>query len=118
MGPIVASVDATISVPSDGINEQRRLNILAEVGVRGGMVRGWSGKAWPTFLNDAYYVVAQVGPYNLQMLRILGTADKRGDPQAITKIMAEQSVTYTVATPSEYETWFRYASEQLATCKS
>ncbi|CAO2648218.1 Nn.00g074850.m01.CDS01 [Neocucurbitaria sp. VM-36] len=45
-------------------------------------------------------------------------ADKRGDPQAITKIMTEHGVTYTVATPSEYETWFRYAPEQLATCKS
>ncbi|KAJ8132306.1 hypothetical protein O1611_g1320 [Lasiodiplodia mahajangana] len=45
-------------------------------------------------------------------------ADKRGDPQAITQIMAEQGVTYTVATPSEYETWFRYAPENLAKCKS
>ncbi|KAI0102477.1 putative equisetin synthetase [Nemania sp. FL0031] len=45
-------------------------------------------------------------------------ADKRGDPQAITEIMAEQGVTYTVATPSEYETWFRYAPENLAKCKS
>jgi hybrid polyketide synthase/nonribosomal peptide synthetase ACE1 len=38
-------------------------------------------------------------------------ADKRGDPQAFTKIMGEQGVTYTVATPSEYETWFRYAPD-------
>jgi hybrid polyketide synthase/nonribosomal peptide synthetase ACE1 len=45
-------------------------------------------------------------------------ADKRGDPQAITKIIAEQGVTYTVATPSEYETWFRYAPDTLAKCKS
>jgi hybrid polyketide synthase/nonribosomal peptide synthetase ACE1 len=45
-------------------------------------------------------------------------AEKRGDPQAITNIMAEQGVTYTVATPSEYETWFRYAPDTLATCKS
>jgi hybrid polyketide synthase/nonribosomal peptide synthetase ACE1 len=45
-------------------------------------------------------------------------AEKRGDPQAITNIMAEQGVTYTVATPSEYETWFRYAPETLATCES
>nr|A0A2Z5XAL7.1 RecName: Full=Hybrid PKS-NRPS synthetase phm1; Short=PKS-NRPS phm1; AltName: Full=Phomasetin biosynthesis cluster protein 1 [Pyrenochaetopsis sp.]BBC43184.1 PKS-NRPS hybrid [Pyrenochaetopsis sp.] len=45
-------------------------------------------------------------------------ASKRGDPQAITKIMAEKGVTYTVATPSEYETWFRYAPETLAECKS
>ncbi|EAW07624.1 putative equisetin synthetase [Aspergillus clavatus NRRL 1] len=45
-------------------------------------------------------------------------AEKRGDPEAITQIMAEEGVTYTVATPSEYETWFRYAPENLANCKS
>ncbi|KAK8147942.1 hypothetical protein G3M48_000684 [Beauveria asiatica] len=45
-------------------------------------------------------------------------AEKRGDPQAITEIMAAQGVTYTVATPSEYETWFRYGYENLAKCKS
>nr|A0A089FSA4.1 RecName: Full=Hybrid PKS-NRPS synthetase prlS; AltName: Full=Pyrrolocin biosynthesis protein S [fungal sp. NRRL 50135]AIP87510.1 pyrrolocin synthetase [fungal sp. NRRL 50135] len=45
-------------------------------------------------------------------------AEKRGDPQAITEIMAEQGVTYTVATPSEYEIWFRYARDNLARCKS
>lgn len=45
-------------------------------------------------------------------------ADKRGDPQAITRLMAEHGVTYTVATPSEYETWFRYARENLSQCKA
>ncbi|ATY61556.1 Acyl transferase acyl hydrolase lysophospholipase [Cordyceps militaris] len=45
-------------------------------------------------------------------------AEKRGNPQAITDIMAEQGVTYTVATPSEYETWFRYGSDNLARCTS
>ncbi|OQE25033.1 hypothetical protein PENFLA_c009G01366 [Penicillium flavigenum] len=45
-------------------------------------------------------------------------AEKRGNPHAITQIMAEEGVTYTVATPSEYETWFRYAPENLATCTS
>ncbi|KAH8162417.1 hypothetical protein CIB48_g5830 [Xylaria polymorpha] len=49
---------------------------------------------------------------------IVVPAEKRSDPQAITEIMAEQDVTYTVATPSEYETWFRYAPENLAKCKS
>jgi hybrid polyketide synthase/nonribosomal peptide synthetase ACE1 len=45
-------------------------------------------------------------------------ARDRGDPQAITKSMAAQGVTYTIATPSEYEMWFRYAPENLANCKS
>ncbi|XWW93079.1 hypothetical protein V2A60_001007 [Cordyceps javanica] len=45
-------------------------------------------------------------------------AEKRGDPEAVTRIMAEQGVTYTVATPSEYETWIRYGSSNLAQCTS
>jgi hybrid polyketide synthase/nonribosomal peptide synthetase ACE1 len=32
--------------------------------------------------------------------------------------MAEQGVTYTVVTPSEYETWLGYAPETLTTYKS
>jgi hybrid polyketide synthase/nonribosomal peptide synthetase ACE1 len=45
-------------------------------------------------------------------------AERKGVPQAITKIMAEQGVTYTVVTPSEYETWVGCAPETLTTCKS
>lgn len=45
-------------------------------------------------------------------------AEKRGDPQSITKLMSEHDVTYTVATPSEYEMWFRYARENMSHCKS
>ncbi|KAJ8064914.1 hypothetical protein OCU04_007218 [Sclerotinia nivalis] len=45
-------------------------------------------------------------------------SNKRGDPQAITEVMAQERVTYTVATPSEYEMWFRYARGNLSSCKS
>lgn len=45
-------------------------------------------------------------------------AAKRGDPQEITKLMAEQQVTYTSATPSEYKMWFRYAADNLSRCTS
>ncbi|KAF2471756.1 putative equisetin synthetase [Lindgomyces ingoldianus] len=47
---------------------------------------------------------------------IIVPAHKRGDPQAITEIMVNEGVTYTVSTPSEYEMWFRYAHENLAKC--
>ncbi|KZF23885.1 putative equisetin synthetase [Xylona heveae TC161] len=49
---------------------------------------------------------------------VIVPAEKRGDPQSITKLMAEHGVTYTVATPSEYEMWFRYARENLSRCKA
>ncbi|KAJ5103135.1 Acyl transferase/acyl hydrolase/lysophospholipase [Penicillium argentinense] len=40
-------------------------------------------------------------------------ADKRGDPIEITKIIQEQAITYTKATPSEYSLWMQYGSESL-----
>ena len=88
MGPIVASVDATISFVSDtaGVVEQRRLSISAEKGSCGGMVRGWSGKAWPTFMKDAYYIVAHAGPYTLQMLRVLGSVFSQHKPRVVARL--------------------------------
>lgn len=38
---------------------------------------------------------------------------KRGDPLEITKILAEHSITYTKATPSEYSLWMQYGGENL-----
>lgn len=48
---------------------------------------------------------------------VIVSAEKRGDPESITALMAEHGVTYTLATPSEYDTWFCYARENLARCK-
>jgi hybrid polyketide synthase/nonribosomal peptide synthetase ACE1 len=41
-------------------------------------------------------------------------ADKRGDPLSITKIMQEQAITYTKATPSEYSLWMQFGGENLS----
>ncbi|KAI4086619.1 MAG: hypothetical protein LQ344_007395 [Seirophora lacunosa] len=38
---------------------------------------------------------------------------KRGDPLEITKILQEQSITYTKATPSEYSLWMQYGGDNL-----
>ncbi|KAL8978053.1 MAG: hypothetical protein Q9177_006503, partial [Variospora cf. flavescens] len=38
---------------------------------------------------------------------------KRGDPLEITKILHEQSITYTKATPSEYSLWMQYGGDNL-----
>ena len=45
-------------------------------------------------------------------------ASMRGDPDEISKIMVEESVTYTTATPSEYDLWLRYSAETLQQCTS
>ncbi|KAK7961959.1 hybrid NRPS/PKS enzyme [Apiospora aurea] len=39
--------------------------------------------------------------------------DKRGDPLEITKILTEESITYTKATPAEYSLWMQFGGETL-----
>ncbi|EXK85226.1 hypothetical protein FOQG_10877 [Fusarium oxysporum f. sp. raphani 54005] len=45
-------------------------------------------------------------------------ASKRGDPDEISKIMVREGVTYTTATPSEYDLWLRYSTSTLRQCTS
>ena len=45
-------------------------------------------------------------------------ADKRGDPLEIVKIVLEQSITYTKATPSEYSLWMQYGGATLRQASS
>ncbi|KAJ4421153.1 hypothetical protein N0V82_003917 [Gnomoniopsis sp. IMI 355080] len=73
MGPLVSDADLVFHI-SDSDEGRRRLIVKSQDGARGGMVRGWSTKAWPDFMNDAYYTVANVGPYSLQLLRVVGSA--------------------------------------------
>jgi len=43
---------------------------------------------------------------------------KRGDPTEITKMLVNNSITYTKATPSEYGLWMQFAPEQLRSATS
>ena len=44
------------------------------------------------------------------------SATQRGDPMEITKLMVDEGVTYTSATPSEYLMWTQYGSPNLKSC--
>lgn len=44
------------------------------------------------------------------------SAAQRGNPIEITKLMADESITYTSATPSEYLMWTQYGSSNLKSC--
>ncbi|PYI02720.1 hypothetical protein BO78DRAFT_422284 [Aspergillus sclerotiicarbonarius CBS 121057] len=43
-------------------------------------------------------------------------ADKRGDPIEIAKTIQQEKISYTMATPSEYQMWLSFAAEQLQRC--
>ena len=44
------------------------------------------------------------------------SAAQRGDPMEITKLMVNEGITYTSATPSEYLMWTQYGSPNLKSC--
>ena len=48
---------------------------------------------------------------------LIASADTRGDPLEIANLMVKHGVTYTMATPSEYDMWFRFAGQTLNQCK-
>lgn len=47
---------------------------------------------------------------------LIASADTRGDPLEIANLMVRHGVTYTMATPSEYDMWFRFAGQTLNQC--
>ncbi|KAL1980114.1 hypothetical protein VTN96DRAFT_4627 [Rasamsonia emersonii] len=47
---------------------------------------------------------------------VVAPADARGDPTELTRLMAKHDVTFTVATPSEYSMWLRFAPDGLRRC--
>ncbi|KAK3305955.1 polyketide synthetase [Chaetomium strumarium] len=49
---------------------------------------------------------------------VVAPRDMRGDPVAITALMAKESVTCTGATPSEYHSWIQYGFSKLTQCKA
>ncbi|KAK4868793.1 hypothetical protein LT330_006401 [Penicillium expansum] len=91
MGPETATVDLTFTVRADSEGE-RKLYIGAENDGHGGMVRGWSPHAWPQFMTEAYYTVAHIGPYMLQLIRIVGSAAASHKPFAVARLYRDHNL--------------------------
>ncbi|PIG81412.1 polyketide synthase [Aspergillus arachidicola] len=49
---------------------------------------------------------------------VVATRDIRGDPVSLTKLIGDEQITYTKATPAEYSMWLRYGSASLRTATS
>ncbi|GCB19394.1 nonribosomal peptide synthetase 14 [Aspergillus awamori] len=47
---------------------------------------------------------------------VILSADKQGDPIEIAKTVREENISYTLATPSEYQSWLSNAAGQLQKC--
>jgi hypothetical protein len=88
MGPVSTSVDLHFTMGNIGETSGEAEKAERELTVKsggGGMVRGWSDRAWPEFMRDAYYVVAYVGPYMLQLVRIISSVAEGHKPYVLAR---------------------------------
>lgn len=82
MGSLTATADLIFNGAEEDGSQRLLIGADKDSNSRGGMVRGWSALAWPRFMNDAFYTVAHVWPFRLQLLRTLGSASVSHTPYA------------------------------------
>jgi hybrid polyketide synthase/nonribosomal peptide synthetase ACE1 len=100
-GNIVANAEANSRIYASTTDEHQTLAVLQQ-----------SAFSFDFSLDQIFAALANGG-----LLYVVG-ASHRGDPEAISKIMDREKITYTSSTPSEYEMWLRYSSTSLKLCKS
>jgi hybrid polyketide synthase / nonribosomal peptide synthetase ACE1 len=88
-------------------------------------LRNWTEPIARSFNLGREVVLQQTSPtFDLSLVQIftalcfggslyLISRQQRGDAEAISKIVADQGVTFTCATPSEYATWLHYGKRNL-----
>jgi hypothetical protein len=59
---------------------------------RGGMDRCWSTLSWPQLLSESYFLRAKIGPYNMQVMRILTPEFSGRKPHAIARLWKNEKV--------------------------
>jgi hypothetical protein len=94
MGPVAATAHLAFEIVDEasGTAEKRKLSMRKEDGARGGMVRGWSARAWPQIMTDAYYLCATAGPYMLQLLRIISSAADGWVPHIVARLYRDDEL--------------------------
>ena len=88
-------------------------------------LRNWTEPIARSFNLGREVVLQQTSPtFDLSLIQVftalcfggslcLISQQQRGDAKAISKIVADQGVTFTCATPSEYATWLHYGKRTL-----
>jgi len=88
-------------------------------------LRNWTEPIARSFNLGREVVLQQTSPtFDLSLIQVftalcfggslcLFSRQQRGDAEAISEIVADQGVTFTVATPSEYATWLHYGKRNL-----
>ncbi|KAK4235717.1 hypothetical protein C8A03DRAFT_36411 [Achaetomium macrosporum] len=78
------------SAGTDGAGESSRE--FTFVSGRGGMDRCWTSLSWPQLLSESYFQRAHVGPYNVQLMRILLPAASGRTPYVTARLWKHQEL--------------------------
>ncbi len=93
MGPASATTDLAFGVVDkvNGTVHEKRHSVGKDGG-RGSIVRGWSALAFPQMFTDAYYLNAVIGPYMLQLIRIISSAATGRKPHTIARLYRDDEL--------------------------
>jgi hypothetical protein len=82
-----ASVTTKMSFyQSDNTDGPKALLWTSEDHGRGGMDRVWSPLSWQQVMTESYYLRAQVGPYAMQIMRIISDAKTGNIPHTVARL--------------------------------
>lgn len=68
---------------------QRKLSFT---GGRGGMDRCWSLHSWPQIMTESYFLRATVGPYTMQVIRIISDNATGNIPHTLARLWKDQTL--------------------------
>ncbi|KAF1828570.1 hypothetical protein BDW02DRAFT_484251, partial [Decorospora gaudefroyi] len=73
MRPIAMAIaDLDVTITTDPSTEPKKLLISGDRGGYGGLERSWESMPWAKAVTDSLFVRAKVGPYVLQVMRLIG----------------------------------------------
>ncbi|KAK0506976.1 hypothetical protein JMJ35_010676 [Cladonia borealis] len=91
-------------------------------------LRNWTEPLGQTFNLGREVILQQTSPtFDLSLIQVFTalcfggslciiSRQQRGDAEAISKMISDEGVTFTGATPSEYTTWLHYGKRNLHSC--
>lgn len=82
-----AAVTADMTFTSSESTSPRHLSLGSQGRLAsGGMDRVWSALSWTQVMTESYYLRATVGPYSMQLMRILSNADSGKQPYSVARL--------------------------------
>lgn len=85
-----AAMTADMTFSSSESKSSRHLSLGPQDGLAsGGMDRVWSALSWPQIMTESYYLRARVGPYSMQLMRILSSVETGKQPYSVARLYRE-----------------------------